>query len=263
MKRFALLYAAVTVSLATVTAQLNTPRASALGQAAVAARDVWGAGQNPAAVPGSEARPFAVQAYGRTLTTVDALTQVGIDARYRLNNASVGVGVQHFSPPGYAQTALHASVQRVLAKDLTAGLRLGVVLGDYDEYGSETLPVVQLGVQYRVSGKLRAGAHYTYAERPILPLAEHRLRIGIDYASSERVHLLLAAIQPVDNRLAAGFGVVFRASDRFRLNAGVQTGGTAFTFGLEAALRNGLGLALTAVAYQELPLSVDYGISYE
>ena len=241
-------------------AQVRTVTAEAVGLATAADQSVWGAGENPA--HGITAGQFGVQAYGQSLTEGVGLSRLALDVAYGASYGTLQLGIQHFQPPGYRATALHLGASRQLAENLRAGIRLGMVASDLDDYGSTTEALAMAGLSYRIVGKLTAGAHYTYIESPFAPLAEHALAVGVHYASSERVHVLLSARQVVDQRLAGGFGLRFLASERLQFSAGMRTGGLAYTFGLQARLLSGLQVSLAAIAYQDLPLGFAYGADY-
>ncbi len=244
----------------TTPAQVHAPLAEALGLATVASENIWGAAENPATLPAQTG--FTALGYGLTPAQVAELSRYGLDLGYRNKAGFFNLSVQQISPPGYASTSLHAGVGRQLAKDFYAGIRLGVALANYEEYGSDLNPVAQLGIRYKVTKALFAGAHYTYIETKFVPLAEHNLRVGVDYASSERVHLLLSVRQTIGESLAGGFGVSWQAAPRLAFRAGVRTGGTAFSLGVDATVLGKLRLAVTAVAYQDIPVAGSYGIYY-
>ncbi len=243
----------------TSVAQVANPISLSLGDATVAYQDVWGAAENPAVASSAE-RKFSAQAYGYNQLQLPDLNRLGLDLGFKAKTGHISLGVQYFSPPGYTITGVHVGAGRQFTDNLQAGIRVGILSGDYDEYGSEILPVAQAGLQFDVTSRLRAGAHYTYVDRAALPLAEHRLRIGVNYQSSDRVRILLSAWQPVDNSLAGGVGLHYQAADRLAFNAGIRTGAAAFTFGVDAELVNGVRIVLGLAAYQELPLGVGYGV---
>ena len=242
-------------------AQVEAPRTLAAAGATVAEASVWGAAENPAADALSRGR-FAAQAYGFNHLEVAELSRLGLDLAARLGTQEINLSLQAFTPPGYTVGAGHVGVNRRLGESLRGGIRLGAVRQDLDEYGVATALVAQAGLQYAVSARLRAAAHYTYVDRPLLPLAEHRLRVGVDYASSARVHLLLAVWQPVGARLAGGVSVRYDPAERLRLRAGVRAGGTAFVLGVEGELAGGLRVGLTGVVYQSLPAAAGYGVAW-
>ncbi|MFK8057729.1 MAG: hypothetical protein AB8F78_16500 [Saprospiraceae bacterium] len=240
-------------------AQVANPISLALGDATVAYTDVWGAAENPAVTSMTE-KKFSAQAYGYSQLQLPDLNRLGVDLAYKAKSGHIQLGLQYFSPPGYTITGIHLGAGRQFSENLNAGIRVGILSGDYDEYGSEILPVAQVGLQYDVTTRLRAGAHYTYVDRAALPLAEHRLRVGVNYQSSDRVRVLVSAWQPLDNSLAGGLGLHYQAADRLAFNAGIRTGAAAFTFGVDAELVNGVRVVLGLAAYQELPLGVGYGV---
>ncbi len=239
---------------------MPVPSSFALGEATVAAPNTWGSSANPAAAPASGG--FAVQAYGASRYGLAELTSAGLEVGRSTGRSAYGLGVQHFAPPGYSLTSLQACARRQLTADLSLGLRLGILSANYNEYGRERLPHAHLGVQYRINPKLNGGAHYTYASRVALPLLEHELAVGVDYASSERVHLLASVQQPVGNGLGVSVGVRYRAADRLCLNAGLRTAGAAFSLGAEIELARGVRLSLAFSADQRLPLGAAYGVAY-
>lgn len=249
---------AATLVSARGAAQIATPMAAALGQAAVASDGYWGLAENPATAP-SSTPGFAVQAYGRSHGNLPELATFALDLGYALRGGYITLGAQHFDPPGYSATAVLVGAGRQLADGLTAGVRIGVVSADYEAFGTELLPVAEGGIRYRVTGALSAGAHYRYVERPTLPLAEHRLRVGVRYRSSPKVSVLVAGWQPVGATLAGGLGVVYQPADRVVIRAGIQSEGLAIGFGVDVEALAGVRLALTAQAYQQLPGAYTYG----
>ncbi len=240
-------------------AQVANPIGLSLGNATVAYQGVWGASENPA-IASSTDRKFSAQAYGFSQFQLSELNRLALDLGYKAKLGHVQLGLQYFSPPGYTITGVHFGAGRQFSDKLQAGIRVGLLVGDFNEFGNDIQPVAQAGLQFEVSARLRAGAHYTYVDRETLPLAEHRLRVGINYESSDRVRILLSAIQPVGHSLAGGLGLHYQAADRLAFNAGVRTGANAFTFGLDAELVNGVRIILGLAAYQELPLGVGYGV---
>ncbi len=242
-------------------AQIPTPEAAGLGQATVAHDRVWGAVGNPAVQPYGESR-FAAQAYGTTFTGPVPLPQFGLDLGYetREGGTSFQVGVQHFAPPGYAVTAIRFGANRPLADNFEVGLRVGVLAGNYAEYGSELLPIAEGGIAYRINPTLRAGAHYTYVERSFVPMAQRRLQVGIDYESSKKVSILVAASQAVSEPLNGQVGISYAPAERLRLLVGFQTVGQRISFGSTFAIADSLSLKLAAVIYSQLPVAAVFGM---
>ena len=257
---------AITVGT-TSSAQVPTPVAAGLGEATVARGDVWGAAANPAAglgrAPQQTNGRVGYQVYGLSLAGPAPLTRVGLDLGLRDRRAATRyeLGVQYFDPPGFGVTALRLGGQRRLASRLYVGLRVGALVGDYEVYGREVLPVAEGGLLYGVTPTLSAGAHYSYVSRDFSPLAQRRLRIGIDYASSRQVHLLLSASQAVGEGLNGQLGIDYRPGERLRLTAGYQTLGQRISFATAYALRDGLRVSLAAVVFARLPVGVGYGVA--
>ena len=239
--------------------QVESPQTTAAARATVADASVWGAAENPAARPTGR---YAVGAYGYQPPELPDLGRVGLDLGWARGAGHLTLGIQAYAPPGYSAYGLHLGAGRVLTPDLEAGIRLGLTRRDLGEYGRRSDAVAQLGIQYRAGDRLVGGAHYIYAARPLPPLSEHRLRIGIDYASSPRVHLLAAVWQAVDVGLAGGVSLRYDAAERLRLRAGVQSGGAAFTLGVEGELDAGLRVAVSTALYQHLPAGAVAGVAW-
>ena len=250
-------------------AQVATPLGASLAEATVAHAAIWGAGANPAAGPplGRSAPPthrLAVQAYGLSLASPATLTRAGVDLAWApaaAGGTGFQLGVQYFDPPGFGVTALRLGVRRRLGERVFGGLRVGGLIGDYEAYGREASPVAEGGLLYEVTPTLRAGAHYSYVSRELLPLAQRRLRIGVDYASSRQVRLLVAASQAVGEPLNGQFGVLYRPAERVRLALGYQTLGQRLSFGSEVAAGGGIRLGLAVVVFSRLPMGLAYGVS--
>ena len=240
-------------------AQVESPQTVAAARATVADAEAWGAAENPAARPVGR---FAVSAYGHHALELPDLGRVGLDLGWARGASHFALGVQAFTPPGYSAFAVHLGAGRMLTPGLEAGLRLGLVRRDVGEYGREVQPTAQVGIQYRAGRRLVAGAHYSYASAPVLPLSEHRLRVGIDYTSSRRVHILLAIWQAVDAGLTGGVSLRYDAAERLRFRVGAQGGGTAFTLGVEGELAGGLRLAISTAIYQQLPPGASAGVMW-
>lgn len=241
-------------------AQVEAPQTVAAARATVADPTAWGTAENPALAPGA---PLAVRAYGHHQLELAGLERFGLDVGFSRGAMGFTAGLQAFAPPGYSAYGLHLGASRVLGERLRGGVRLGLVRRDLDEYGRQTLPMGQVGIRYEVTPRLAAGAHYAYVEPAVAPLGEHRLRVGIDYASSTRVHLLLAAWQVAGARVGGGASVRFDAADRLRLRAGVQGGGAAFTLGVDGELRGGLRVGVALAVYQTLPPGTSAGVRWE
>ncbi len=243
-------------------AQVPTPEAAGLGEAVVAHVEVWGASGNPAAKPTVDRR-FAAQAYGTSLAGPAPLSRFGLDLALRSGSGgtSFQLGVQHFTPPGYTVTAFRFGASRLLAENFEVGLRVGGLTGNYEEYGNEVLPIAEGGLAYTISPSLRAGAHYSYVGRSFIPMAQRRLQVGIDYESSTKVTILVAASQAVSEPINGQVGIRYRPADRLELTAGFQTVGQRVSFGSSFDIANSLSLKLSAVIYSQLPVAAVYGIS--
>ena len=238
--------------------QVFNPSSEASGLATVAEENTWGTAENPA--NRSLENGFAAKVYGFTPFEVVEVSRFGLDVGYKVKAGFLQLGLQHFGAPGYSISAIHFGAGRRLSEGFHVGIRVGATLANYEEFGSELTPVAQVGIQYKVTNSLSAGAHYTYTSIAQLPLSEHRLRVGVAYQSSPKVHLLLSAWQSVDQRLAGGLGIRYAAADKVTFRAGMRTGGVAFSLGADVKLANNLRLAITAVAYQQIPLGAGYGI---
>ena len=244
----------------TGSAQMATPSALAAGEATIASADFWGAGQNPANA--REDKGFAVQAYGFTHLHPAELSRFGLDLGYRLEKSFFTLSTQHFFPPGYSVSSYHLSVARPLAENFDIGLRVGLLNANFEEYGRELLPTAQGGIRYKISPALSAGAYYRYAERQAEPLASHDLSLGIDYRSSERLHVLLMARQAVGERFAGGLGLRFEAHERLNFQLGMRSGGNMLSFGVQTKITEELSLSVAAHVFQELPAGFSYGLEW-
>ena len=242
-------------------AQVPTPEAAGLGEAVVAHARTWGTIGNPAAHP-NDRRRLNLQAYGTTVTGPAALTRIGVDVALKRNGATTGfqLGIQQFNPPGYGVTAVRVGASRRLGKELYAGMRFGALLGNYEEYGRELLPIAEGGIAYQITPTLRAGAHYTYVSRALLPMAQNALRLGVDYASSAKVNILVAVAQAVSEPVNGQIGLSYAPAERLRMQAGYQSLGQRISFGSGFTLANALTLQLSVVVYGQLPAHVVYGL---
>ena len=239
---------------------LQTPRAEALAYATVAEGTVWGGRENPASGPTGGG--FAAQAYGYRQLDLAQLDRFALDLSFGLPRVTAQAGIAYFAPPGYRLVGAYVGAARELVDGLRAGLRVGVATGDYEVYGSELVPVASGGITYRVTPTLTGAADYTYVARPLLPLADHRLRLGIRYASSPRVLLYAAAEQTVGAPLGGQAGIRFVASERLDFSTGIRTAGRAVTFGLGIGLGDALRLRLALAVYQQLPVGLAYGVGW-
>ena len=255
------------VSTQSAAAQSAPPRALGSGEATVAQLDVWGAGANPAAGPtvGEDGgRRLAGQAYGLSLASPAPLTRLGADLSYARSSSRnrFGLGVQHFTPPGYAISAFRVGARRQLGPALYVGLRIGVLYGNYEEYGAELLPLAEGGLQYGLTRSLTVGAHYSYVRRDFVALAQNRLRVGLAYHSSPQVQWLAAASQAVGEPLNAQVGIAYAPAKRLRLSAGYQSVGQRISFGTAYEVGTGLELGLAVVVYSRLPAGVSWGVEW-
>lgn len=243
-------------------AQVPTPESAGLGEAVVAHQRIWGASGNPAAKPLGESR-LSVQVYGTSLTGPAALSRFGLDLglQSRGEGTRFQLGIQHFTPPGYSVSAFRLGVSRSLSEGLEAGLRIGVLTGNYAEYGRELLPIAEGGIAYRITATLRAGAHYSYTSRSFVPMAQRRLQVGIDYESSPKVTILVAASQAVSEPVNGQLGIRYAPAERLQLMVGYQTLGQRISFGSTFAVSDSLSLKLAAVIYAQLPVAAAYGLS--
>ena len=261
LTRICLLLMAVTLGAGHVAAQVLTPRGIGLGDAGVASEEFWGGGANPAGrLP--TGRRIGVQVYGTTPLDPAQLTRLGVDLGLRGERTGATVGLQHFAPPGLTTTALRLGVARQLSPALEVGLRVGAAFGNYAEYGEELVALAEGGIRYRVTGSLQAGADYYYAQRELYPLTQRRLRIGVDYASSERLHIALAVSQSPTLPLSVHVGLDYRPAERLALALGYVSLGQSIHLAARVRLAGGLVLATGVGVYSQLPVHAHYGVAW-
>lgn len=248
-------------------AQVATATAFGLGEATVASAQVWGAATNPAASVAVASQTDAVgltaQIYGISYANPAQLPRTGLDLGWvtGTRRMSYELSLQHFRPPGFDVTTLRVGSSKQLGDQLHVGVRFGVLLADFDEYGRDAFALAEGGFQCGISRTLSVGAHFGFIQRTYAPLAQQRLRLGVAYASSARVQLLAAASQAVAEPLNGQFGVSYRPIDRLHVNVGYQTLGQRVSFGTGYRSESGFRADLAVVVFSRLPLGVAYGIA--
>ena len=251
------------LSVTPLRAQTLTPLAAGLGDASVAGQQVWGASTNPAMGLQDQQR-FGVQVFATTPLDLAGLSRYGLDLALQPKGGVTcfQINAQYTNPPGITLSTLRFAASRALSPDFRLGLRIGAGQGNYAEYGNELIAIAEGGIRYQVNASLAAAADYSYGQRDLFPLIQRRLRVGIDYTSSKRLHILLAASQAPELPIALHIGLDYRPSEALSLALGYQSAGQTFAFAGRYQLASGLTLATGVTVFSRLPLHTHFGAGW-
>ncbi len=245
-------------------AQVLSPQAEGQGDAGVASLRIWGASANPA-VSLPEGKRFGAQAFGATPFDLTGLSRLGLDVGLQNKAGTMGftLGAQHTAPPGFTLSAIRVGASRRLSESLQIGLRVGGAFADYSEvYGQEIVAIAEGGIRYRVRPNFHAAAEYSYAQREIYPITQRRLRVGVEYASSRRLSILLAASQTPLLPLGVHVGLDYRPAERLNLALGYQSLGQRLSLSGRYVLAGGVEISTGIGVYGQLPMHGYYGVGW-
>lgn len=202
------------------------PRATALGNMAVALQEVWSLQSNQAGL-GDLKNPVAAVCYRNSFLNPDIHTKSVVLA-YPVKQNVIGLSLQNYGFSAYSEQKLGFTYAKSFGGQLSAALNVNLHQISIEQYGSDRTFSLDAGLQYHPTQKLTLGTHVSNPHRS---------------SYNKEVN----AVVPV----SIEFGASYRFTDKLLLNSGIVkeiSSATDVRFGLEytilqvIALRGGFAV---------------------
>ena len=181
---------------------------------------------------------FAVDVSVEKRFNLEELSLASFAVAKKAGNGCFGLMFSSFGFSEYSEQKAGLAYARKLFANLSAGGQLNVLRLNIAEYGSTNNFTFEAGVQYTINKEFSLGAHVFSPGNIIIADGTNlaiRFRLGLKYAPSAKVFLLLEADKQID-RTATEFkaGLSYQMSKEFELRMGANPTASLFTLGISA-----------------------------
>jgi hypothetical protein len=239
---------------------------SGMANAWVARGGIWSLNHNQAGLGFSDHLEAGVHYESRFL--MKELSVQSAAFMLPTNSGTFGISYSGYGFSAYRETCVKLGYGLKLSEKLAAGIGIGYGLVRIPgAYGSRGVLIAEAGLQYKVNKRFTLGAHFYNASRS--QIAEYNservpqsLRLGGDYAFSEKVRVSVEAAKDFDHPLQVRGGVEYRPHEMFYLRSGVSSGPVALAFGLGAEFK-GFRIDLASAFHRTLGFSPQVSVVYQ
>ncbi len=211
------------------------------------ARLAW---RNPAALANPEKKFNILAAFAPSVLGVEGYREGSFIAAMTIGpRIAVGINGAGLGAGSYREFSGGVTTAGTVADNLRLGFTLSARTAVIDEYGSQIVPLIDLGAQIDVADGIVLGASFVNATRTTIADEEipQRLAMGMLYAPDSTFSLSLDILQELRRDLAFGLGLSFVPLDDLTLRAGVASEPGTLGYG---------------VGYRMGDIRVDYGGAY-
>jgi len=210
-------------------------RSAGLAHASVTLSDVWSSHHNQAGLAWIKKPSIGV--YYQNKFSIKELDNIGLAYVHPIKKGALALQWSNFGYALYQENKIGLAYALQLSDKLTGAVQidyLNTKLGGI--YGSKTALTGEVGLQAKVSSKIRMGVHVYNPTRSKLNDYNDEaiptiMRFGMDYRFSEKVLVVAETEKDIDHVAMLKTGVEYNASSKFVFRAGVSTGPTLGSFG--------------------------------
>jgi hypothetical protein len=216
------------------TFQPSGARSRALANASCTFADVWAAENNQAGL--GFIKQSAAASYVQNRYRIRELNLVCLLVALHSREGSFGFSASSFGYHAYQEMKFGFSYGRAFAEAFAFGFQISYQMLRIGEYGSSGCPSIALGIQYRLNKKLQTAFHISNPTLASFPGKERvripaMARMGLNYLSSDKVHLLTEAEQETGKKIRIKTGIEYFIHPDLVLRAGVHNVPFTNTFG--------------------------------
>lgn len=231
-------------------------RAAAMGRTSVAEQSIWALQNNPAGLSLLHGLHLGIY-YENQWMLKETAFKSGVVAKSINGIGVVGLSVSQFGGSNYSENKFGIAYARDFGPFLQLGLQFDYLLFHWgDGYSSQGKVGVELGIQSRVTEKLRLGA-YLFNPRPVI------MRLGLSYQFTDSF-IGQCEVEKANDRTGVNLrsGFEYTLFKRFFIRAGVQYNPNLLSFGAGYSIK-GLNVDISAQMHQVLGASIQIGINYQ
>lgn len=206
--------------------------------------------RNPAALGNLEKRFNILAAFAPSVLGIEGYREGAFTAAATFGkHLAVGLSGAGLGAGAYQEFSGGATAASTIANNLRIGASLIARSASIDEYGSQIVPLLDLGAQIDVTPWFTVGASFVNATRTTLADEEipQRLAMGMLFSQDSTFSLSMDVLQELRSDLGVGIGLSLLAVDGLTLRAGLATAPRTLGYG---------------IGYQLGDIRVDYGGAY-
>lgn len=211
------------------------------------ARLAW---RNPAALTKLEKKFNIVVAFAPSVLGIEGYREGSFTGAVSFNNRfAVGLSGAGLGAGSYQEFSGGVTTAASVGRNLRLGFSLFARTASIDEYGSQIVPLLDLGAQIDVTDEVTIGASFVNTTRTTIADEEipQRLAVGMLYAPDSTFSLSLDVLQELRRDLAFGIGISFIPVEDLTLRAGLASEPGTVGYG---------------IGYRLGDVHVDYGGTY-
>ncbi|MFL5762529.1 MAG: hypothetical protein ACJ77K_01225 [Bacteroidia bacterium] len=240
-------------------------RSAGMGNASVSLSDVWSAHHNQAGL--GFVRDVSGGVYFENRFMLKELSIKGGVVALPVKGGTFGLCITNFGYSAYSENKYSLSFAKAFGDKLSAGVAMDYLSTKIaDGYGQRGAFAAEFGILAKPFKGLTIGAHVYNPTRA--KLAEYNderlptiLRLGGDYAFSEKVTLAVETEKDIAKKAMFKAGIEYHPVKELYIRAGVGTNPTLTCFGFGVNLK-GLRIDVAANYHQVLGFSPQLGLTY-
>ncbi len=254
---------------AIVSAQSNANfggRSAGMAHASVTLSDVWSTHHNQAGLAWLKAPSVGV--YYQNKFTLKELNNIGLAYAHPMKKGTMAVQWSNFGYSLYQENKVGLAYALQLSENFSGGVQLDYLstkLGGI--YGSKSVLSAEVGLQAKITSKIRLGVHIYNPTR--VKLNEYNneavptiMRFGMDYRFSKKVLVVVETQKDIDHIAMLKTGIEYKANDKVYFRAGMATGPTLASFGFGLMMKQ-YKLNIAASYHQTLGFSPELSFTYK
>ncbi|MEO0312486.1 MAG: hypothetical protein RIQ89_2143 [Bacteroidota bacterium] len=242
-------------------------RASAMGNAAVAASDAWSASNNQAGLGFIDQWSGALSYEQKFYTKELALRALSVQLPTK-KTGTFGITAWQFGYQNYNETKIGLAYGKKLSPKLAAGVQL-----DYlstfiaDNYGSRNVFTIELGLMAKPLKNLTIGTHIFNPQRADLVAGGNEkiptvFRFGALYQFSKKLQITSEVQKDTEQSLMFKTGVAYSPIQQLEIRIGLATNPSLLSFGFGYKVNN-LSIEVSTSYHQTLGFSPQLGLVYQ
>ena len=214
-------------------------RAAGLGNASVTLSDIWSVNHNQAGLAYIKNNSAGICYENNYLLT--QLSQKAIAMALPIKGGVFGLSICRFGYQLYSESKYGIAFSKMLGEKISAGVQLDYFNTRIAEgYGSKGVPIVELGLQAKLTNNLIIGTHlFNPTRSKIADYYNERIptimQLGFNFRFSEKVFTVAEIEKDILNKPNLKFGIEYHPKKELYLRTGFSTKhpSNSFGFGLQ------------------------------
>ncbi len=187
---------------------------------------------NPAAISGNNSLHFSY----RNFYGLPGISLISMCSNSNLFSLPVAAAVSRFGNELYAEYRLRVAVARKVTDEFYIGIETEFYQLQIDHYGSASAVGIHLGILYRISPQLSAGAMVSNLNRPAIGRSEEDLpqsfSLGIHYAITDNLSITSSLFRDIRFTETFRAGVSYKLYPFLEARFGIDDTPGRYSFGI-------------------------------